>query len=492
MDGESRRPQLPALSYLDVDKVKREEEAAYQRRNSGAANTLPPVTAASPTYPYPSVPPPPYSQPTPSSFRSNAWGSAQTGVQTPPESRRASGEKQESKQTTRQSLPSISEALGVDSQTYPTATPAPPAHTASAHAHQSQAPSGPPRSPASATKRSFTMEPPPPPQTYQSFPHAQQEPHPHTYLPQEAHRTPYAPERPPLHLPASESAARPTQPASTYPYPPTAPAGYDQPPAHPAGPMPPPSSVPYGFIPYAARYSQPPPPVSGTSGPIYQPSAHYPATPAPGWKAEAARYGPDDATDSRDYSTSVKRHLDMYDLEGSLNEIAQTSGILLDFSRRYGDRLHQSARSGPSLATLPGLVEVEDMISKSRVQLESLEKIRAVVLEQQAAYEQSIVDQRQAHKGIPEAPPPLAQDQEDEAKADMSSQDNKKRRGRAAPPGRCHSCNRAETPEWRRGPDGARTLCNACGLHYAKLTRKQQGANKTSNAGSSNLRPKEN
>lgn len=39
-----------------------------------------------------------------------------------------------------------------------------------------------------------------------------------------------------------------------------------------------------------------------------------------------------------------------------------------------------------------------------------------------------------------------------------------KRRGRAAPPGRCHSCNRAQTPEWRRGPDGARTLCNACGL----------------------------
>ena len=43
---------------------------------------------------------------------------------------------------------------------------------------------------------------------------------------------------------------------------------------------------------------------------------------------------------------------------------------------------------------------------------------------------------------------------------------------RAAPTGRCHSCNRAETPEWRRGPDGPRTLCNACGLHYAKITRK--------------------
>ncbi|RIA86432.1 hypothetical protein C1645_779726 [Glomus cerebriforme] len=49
----------------------------------------------------------------------------------------------------------------------------------------------------------------------------------------------------------------------------------------------------------------------------------------------------------------------------------------------------------------------------------------------------------------------------------------RKRSKRAAPPGRCHSCNISETPEWRRGPDGARTLCNACGLHFAKITRKR-------------------
>nr|CAG8584979.1 6208_t:CDS:2 [Entrophospora candida] len=40
---------------------------------------------------------------------------------------------------------------------------------------------------------------------------------------------------------------------------------------------------------------------------------------------------------------------------------------------------------------------------------------------------------------------------------------------RAAPPGRCHSCDISETPEWRRGPDGARTLCNACGLRMCSL-----------------------
>ncbi|KAK7033261.1 hypothetical protein R3P38DRAFT_2921681 [Favolaschia claudopus] len=49
-----------------------------------------------------------------------------------------------------------------------------------------------------------------------------------------------------------------------------------------------------------------------------------------------------------------------------------------------------------------------------------------------------------------------------------------RKRSRATPPGKCNSCNIRETPEWRRGPDGARTLCNACGLHYAKLVRKRE------------------
>ena len=149
----------------------------------------------------------------------------------------------------------------------------------------------------------------------------------------------------------------------------------------------------------------------------------------------------------------------------------------MDFSKRYGDRMHRDVRTGPTHQTLPGLVEVEDMISKSRVQLESLTKIREVVVAQQAAYAQQAADQRQ-HKAF-DPPTPILDDQDvDEVGTGFAGADPKriKRTGRAAPPGRCHSCNRAETPEWRRGPDGARTLCNACGLHYAKLTRKQQGS----------------
>ncbi|EDR05583.1 uncharacterized protein LACBIDRAFT_302899 [Laccaria bicolor S238N-H82] len=36
----------------------------------------------------------------------------------------------------------------------------------------------------------------------------------------------------------------------------------------------------------------------------------------------------------------------------------------------------------------------------------------------------------------------------------------------------CLGCNATSTPEWRRGPMGPRTLCNACGLVYAKLQPK--------------------
>lgn len=164
-----------------------------------------------------------------------------------------------------------------------------------------------------------------------------------------------------------------------------------------------------------------------------------------------------------------------------------------DFSRRYGDRMHQNARSGPSISLLPGMVEVDDMINKARIQVDSLNKIREVILAQQAAYEQQIAEQRQHKAYAEQGPPPPPVDHLADGmsgKDGFAGPDTKKRRGRAAPPGRCHSCNRAETPEWRRGPDGARTLCNACGLHYAKLTRKQNGQSK-GNVGTSNLRPKE-
>jgi len=493
MDAANRRPQLPALAYLDVEKGQRDDDAS-QNRNSGPPQSLPSVTTASPTYAYPSGPPPPYSKPPPTSHHANIWSGPQSGVHTPPESRRTCGDEPDAKQATRQSLPSISEALGVDSQTsYQTSTSAhhaPPISTSHIATPLSAS-----MSPGSAAKRSFGMEHPPAPASsytpngnHSAPPSFRHEPGQHLSFPHETSRSTYASDRPPLPLQTSDHGPRPPPPSSTYSYPSHLSSGYE-PTSHAASSMAPPS-FPYGYTPYPPRYAEPTP--SSVPSPIYQPSANHTAPSTPWRPSDAARYGQDDrARGPVDYNGAIKRHLDRYDLEGALNDISQTSSIVLDFSRRYGDRLHQTARNGPITATLPGLVEVDDMMNKSRLQTEALMKIREVIFEQQAAWEQQLADQRQQKIYSDQ---PLHRDQAqdpDEAKAGFAGGDSKKRRGRAAPPGRCHSCNRAETPEWRRGPDGARTLCNACGLHYAKLTRKQQGVNKNTNVGSSNLRPKE-
>jgi len=32
----------------------------------------------------------------------------------------------------------------------------------------------------------------------------------------------------------------------------------------------------------------------------------------------------------------------------------------------------------------------------------------------------------------------------------------------------CMQCGTTRTPEWRKGPDGPGTLCNACGVRHAR------------------------
>ena len=99
-----------------------------------------------------------------------------------------------------------------------------------------------------------------------------------------------------------------------------------------------------------------------------------------------------------------------------------------------------------------------------------MSRIRDVICKQQ----QALAEQRNYDQQNYKAAPSEVDDNESSSYIDklegsggFAGADAKKRRGKAAPPGRCHSCNRAETPEWRRGPDGARTLCNACGLRMS-------------------------
>lgn len=40
----------------------------------------------------------------------------------------------------------------------------------------------------------------------------------------------------------------------------------------------------------------------------------------------------------------------------------------------------------------------------------------------------------------------------------------------------CTDCGTLDSPEWRKGPNGPKTLCNACGLRWAKKEKKRTGS----------------
>lgn len=137
--------------------------------------------------------------------------------------------------------------------------------------------------------------------------------------------------------------------------------------------------------------------------------------------------------------------------------------------------------------SLPSIEECSEMISRQTRVLDSMNRIKDVINAQQEALKQRLSQEQRYHAPSEyDDDAPGYHDKLDGA-GGFAGADAKKRRGvskthsyrlilayfgvqRAAPPGRCHSCNRAETPEWRRGPDGARTLCNACGLRSCLST----------------------
>lgn len=324
------RPQLPALSYLEVDNVKREEETYHHQRTTGTPQSLSASTGASPTYHYPQGPPPPYSHvhgPPPT----NSW---HPSVHTPPESRRTSEHEKETAKP-RQSLPSISEALGkVDNQASFASTTVPPSSLQSAPPSQSQntAP------PSPAPRRSCPMEPPQLATSTaysgsSSYPrHTQYRPEPSrqsSYPPPDSARPasaafPHALETPSSHLQTSQASCRPPPPSTALSRAEERSPSYDQQySAHSANStssMGPPSSFPYGYTPFPPRYANATPSTSGSSGPIYQPSTTYgpPPSSQPSWKLDSTRY---DDRGLAHHSDTVKRHLDFFDLEASLNEV---------------------------------------------------------------------------------------------------------------------------------------------------------------------------
>ncbi|KXX73926.1 GATA zinc finger domain-containing protein 10 [Madurella mycetomatis] len=169
-----------------------------------------------------------------------------------------------------------------------------------------------------------------------------------------------------------------------------------------------------------------------------------------------------------DYKAAFDKHFETWGYQEALQQIASSCRTGYHFAEAYVAAAREQQGSQPIASRMPTENEVSLLLNNLVLALKKLEDVRDMIQQNRLHNERA----RENGNRKPEDEDVAMYG--DGMKPAFGMGEAKKRRGRAAPPGRCHSCNRIDTPEWRRGPDGARTLCNACGLHYAKLERKRQ------------------
>jgi glutamate--cysteine ligase catalytic subunit len=76
---------------------------------------------------------------------------------------------------------------------------------------------------------------------------------------------------------------------------------------------------------------------------------------------------------------SAKGHLKTFDLEASLNEMADGSGPIAEFTKTYRQRAHQNQRIGMAPQSMPRLEEIDDMLKQSERISVSLQRMRDAV-----------------------------------------------------------------------------------------------------------------
>lgn len=95
---------------------------------------------------------------------------------------------------------------------------------------------------------------------------------------------------------------------------------------------------------------------------------------------------------------------------------------------------------------------------------------KAIAANRQAQQNQN---QKRRRKDQPTSSSSSQEDEEDESdgghEAAGGSREPRVMTGRT-----CMHCGITSTPEWRTGPDGKGTLCNACGLRYRKFVRAEE------------------
>ncbi|KAI1439301.1 hypothetical protein GGR50DRAFT_16250 [Xylaria sp. CBS 124048] len=220
--------------------------------------------------------------------------------------------------------------------------------------------------------------------------------------------------------------------------------------------------------------SQPPMPYPPGQLPLSAapaPARHHAPTPYDAHRPAPPRADDEYGMHRTRYDTTLNRHFEAWGYSDCLSKIAWNANTIRNFAEAYIKVASEQHGGHPIPERLPTEKEVSSLIDLSMWLKSQLENVRDIV--QHSLAEKARDSNRNSGPNY-DGDDDMSMYGDNVKPSSFGLGEVKKRRGRAAPPGRCHSCNRIDTPEWRRGPDGARTLCNACGLHYAKLERKRQ------------------
>ncbi len=125
--------------------------------------------------------------------------------------------------------------------------------------------------------------------------------------------------------------------------------------------------------------------------------------------------------------------------------------------------------------------EEEKERERAREREQELQRERELELERERERERQLERQRERERQQREAEQLERERAEAERAEQLSRQEKEKAEKEAAIAAAekhvsnqvCLGCSATSTPEWRRGPMGPRTLCNACGLVYAKMMKKR-------------------
>ncbi|KAG6900832.1 hypothetical protein C0993_000151 [Termitomyces sp. T159_Od127] len=361
----------------------------------------------------------------------------------------------------------------------------------------------------------YPAAPVPPHSPWEQAHHAQP-PHQHQPQPPPPPQLQQPPPPPPPHLPPPQHTSQIQQNPHSMPQHP-----------HPQPPPPPTTLLPqhHHMHPQHPQHPQPhqpqqpiaPPPLGHHPHPHSQPQSHQSHQAPPQIQQPQIPYARTTAIvpiDTRSQYPVAEERMPLSARESTMNEIMKHCQVLFDFASRYA----QIQQSMPEVSPPPE--EIQEMSHLAVEVVRLLEEYRRLNLPESERVKMDNtmamtppddhrppkrpwedMSQQDENSSLVESatfaeqqyPTPVENKLQSTAEQDMEIIRNKRatstaggsgssgqpkskyrKRSRATPPGKCHSCNIRETPEWRRGPDGARTLCNACGLHYAKLQRKRE------------------